>query len=365
MPRELSAKGGVDPLNTTAEARMAHHDMSWELDILPTEWIGMRSRFDRQTWRYLGISAVSHLTLLMIIMTMPERSRSLELDAHFQNDRFVQALFEPEQEPEDLVEHGVGEVADSSAKHAGEEGKAGTEDSDDVGKRLAIKGEREPEDLQLRKIRDTEVALEAGVAGVLDNQVASWFGTADESIGADAIHALGNLDGTVQGNANGHLGALGLRNTGRGGGGDSDKSIGLDDLASDGMKRGRRSGADKPDLGTHGGTTPGDVAWNPPVLVGGLDREIVQRVVRQHRGELKACYENELQKNKKLGGELVIKFTVTGKGDVISAVTVGGDFRHPMLEACITKRIRRWVFPEPRGGGIVVVRYPFRFSSGT
>ncbi len=344
---------------------MANQDMSWELDILPTEWIGIRSRFDRQTWRYLLVSAVSHLTLLMIIMTIPPRSQSLELDSNFQKDRFVQALFEPQQEPEVLADNGVAEVADASAKHAGEEGKAGTEDSDDVDKRLAVEGDRRPEDLQLRRLRDLEVAHEAGVAGVMNNQVASWFGSAEESIGSDAIHALGNLEGTTQGNANGHLGALGLRNTGRGGGGDSDKSIGLADIASEGMKRGRRSGTEIPDLGGHNDKTPGEVIPRDPILDGGLDREIVQRVVRQHRGELKACYENELQKDRRLGGELVIKFTITGKGDVISAVTSGGDFRNPTLESCITKRIRRWIFPEPRGGGIVIVKYPFRFSSGS
>ncbi len=342
---------------------MANQDLSWELDILPTEWIGIRSRFDRQTWRYVAVSALSHLTLLAIIMTMPERARSLELDANFQNDRFVQLMFEPPQEPEDVVEPGVGEVAEASAKHAGEEGKAGTEDSDDIDKRLAILGDRSPEDLQLRKIRDMEVAQEAGVAGILNNQVASWFGTADQSIGSDALDALGNLDGGEQGNANGHLGALGLRNSGRGGGGDSDKSIGLVDLATDGMKRGRKIGSGVPDL-EHDPRVP-EVIPRPPILEGGLDRAIVQRVVRQHRGELKACYENELQKNRKLGGELVIKFTITGKGDVISAVTSGGDFRNPSLESCITKRIRRWIFPEPTGGGIVVVKYPFRFSSGS
>jgi hypothetical protein len=27
-------------------------------------------------------------------------------------------------------------------------------------------------------------------------------------------------------------------------------------------------------------------------------------------------------------------------------------------------KIRRWVFPSPKGGGIVEVNYPFNFSSG-
>lgn len=344
---------------------MAQHDMSWEDELLPTEWIGLKSRLDRQTWRYLGISLGTHLALLAIIMTMPENARALDLDANFQQDRFVQMMFEPPQEVEPPPETGPGEVAEASSKHAGEEGQAGSEDTAELNKRLAIKGDRAPEDLQLRRLRDIEVAQNAGVAGVMNDQVSSWFGEADTSIGSDALHALGNLDGVEQGKAMGNIGALGIRDAGRGGGGIKERGIGLADLASDGMKRGRRVGQGTQDMGDRDAKTPGEVIARPPILDGGLDREIVQRVVRQHRGELKACYENELQKNKSLQGEMVIKFTISGKGEVIAAVKQSSDLKSATLETCVTQRIRRWIFPEPRGGGIVVVKYPFRFSSGS
>jgi hypothetical protein len=29
----------------------------------------------------------------------------------------------------------------------------------------------------------------------------------------------------------------------------------------------------------------------------------------------------------------------------------------------MTKKIRRWVFPKPKGGGVVIVNYPFVFKS--
>jgi hypothetical protein len=345
---------------------MALHDLSWEDEILPTEWLGLKSRLDRQTWRYIAISLGTHLAFLALIMTMPEDSRTLDLDASFQNDRFVQMMFEPPRETvEPPQQDGPGEVAEASSKHAGEEGKAGSEDTSELNKRLAIKGDREPEDLQLRRLRDIEVAQNAGVAGVMNDQVASWFGNAETSVGSDALHALGNLDGVDQGKAMGNIGALGIRDAGRGGGGIKERSIGLADLANDGMKRGRRAGRGTQDMGDRDAKVPGEVIARPPILDGGLDREIVQRVVRQHRGELKACYENELQKNKSLQGELVIKFTISGKGEVIAAVKQSSDIKSASLEACVTQRIRRWVFPEPRGGGIVVVKYPFRFSSGT
>ena len=34
----------------------------------------------------------------------------------------------------------------------------------------------------------------------------------------------------------------------------------------------------------------------------------------------------------------------------------------PELEKCIAGRVRTWVFPKPKGGGVVVVTYPFMFK---
>jgi hypothetical protein len=34
----------------------------------------------------------------------------------------------------------------------------------------------------------------------------------------------------------------------------------------------------------------------------------------------------------------------------------------PDVEACLVSRVRQFRFPEPRGGGIVRVNYPFRFA---
>ncbi len=34
------------------------------------------------------------------------------------------------------------------------------------------------------------------------------------------------------------------------------------------------------------------------------------------------------------------------------------------VESCINRRFHRFRFPEPKGGGIVIVSYPFIFSPG-
>ena len=32
------------------------------------------------------------------------------------------------------------------------------------------------------------------------------------------------------------------------------------------------------------------------------------------------------------------------------------------VENCLASRIKTWVFPKPKGGGIVIVNYPFVFK---
>ncbi|HEX7501397.1 MAG TPA: AgmX/PglI C-terminal domain-containing protein [Polyangia bacterium] len=34
------------------------------------------------------------------------------------------------------------------------------------------------------------------------------------------------------------------------------------------------------------------------------------------------------------------------------------------VEGCVVQAVRRWEFPRPVGGGIVIVSYPFNFTAG-
>jgi hypothetical protein len=34
------------------------------------------------------------------------------------------------------------------------------------------------------------------------------------------------------------------------------------------------------------------------------------------------------------------------------------------VDHCVCREIRSWEFPKPLGGGIVIVSYPFNFTSG-
>ena len=316
---------------------------------------------------YFALSAIAHIAFLMLALTMPDDPNALELDGIQTDNRFVQLMVTPEQE-EEVKPDWMGPENDSqeeAAKHKGDEGKAGKEDSPDQNKMMAIKGPTDNKDLQLKKAIDTQVALDSGALAVLGNQVSSPFGNASESIGSDAIHALGNLEGDGVGEANG-FGGLGLANAGRGGGGISERGIGMGNVDTAGRGGGGRGGSDygkgASDLGEKKARTPIIVPGKPEIR-GSLDKEIIARVVRQHRNEIRYCYEKELQKNPKLAGQVTVKFTIAGTGRVIAAIVSSSTVKNSTVETCVADKIRRWVFPEPKGGGIVIVNYPFNFSS--
>ena len=99
-------------------------------------------------------------------------------------------------------------------------------------------------------------------------------------------------------------------------------------------------------------------------VVGGLDRSVIAEVIRRYQNQVRFCYERELQKNPSLEGRVAMQFTIDGTGRVSQAVvqedTVGNN---GAVGRCISQRIRRWRFPEPKGGGEVIVNYPWTFRA--
>lgn len=342
-----------------------------EEDEAPLPAIG---RFDSQPVPFIGSSAAAHAAFLAIAMMMPDAAGALDLDGYNAQDRFVQAALTQLQEDQPPAIAGFGddsEPAPEAAKHAGDEGKAGDPDEAPTHKRIAIAGPPDNEDLQIARERNLEIAMSAGVA----SQVQSMWATADQSVGNDAIHALGNLDGDDPGASSGIFG-MGIRGVGRGGGGHDGDSLGRHDVDTSGLSgvehgckgvrcgHGSGPGLESWDKGTK---VPPEVIPGKPELIGNLDREIIRRVVREHRRELKFCYEQQLQKNKALGGELMMKFTIASDGGVIAALADSGasTLKNAAVSSCVSGKIRRWVFPRsPGNDGIVIVRYPFRFSAG-
>jgi len=98
------------------------------------------------------------------------------------------------------------------------------------------------------------------------------------------------------------------------------------------------------------------------IILGSLDKKVIQQVIQRHLNQIRYCYQRELTKDPDLAGRVVIKFIVARDGTVSSATVKSSTMGNNAVETCIAGRFMRFMFPEPAGGGIVVVSYPFVFS---
>jgi TonB family protein len=177
-------------------------------------------------------------------------------------------------------------------------------------------------------------------------------------LGTGINNAIGGLKGGAgQGDAHG-VGGLGSRGTGPGGGGNG---LGIGGLGTKGGGRGA-GGYGNLDLGGKGKDTV-RVVPGKTTVVGALSREEIERVIKRHQNEILFCYNTELSKEPSLAGKVAINFTIDGSGAIADASSSQNTTNNNNIEQCMLARIRRWKFPEPKGGGQVVVTYPWIFTA--
>lgn len=379
--RELKQSGGahphptrpnahIVPLDPYTSARVELGDNNFLIHFakMPAD-VGSSVGVDRDPVPYQATSAVAHVAFLLLCMSLPGTVATLQADQYTAEDRYVDLMRTPEQqtseeEPE-WMENSGGE--ETGSRREGKEGKAGSEEAEERDRKMAVEGPPDQEETTIKK-RDEKVAMEAGLMKSFDeNEIASKWGSSAQSIGDDAVTASGNLEGDRQGSAWGTRG-LGLEDSGRGGGGTiSDSGVGLGtiggDIGGDGPPGEGLVDAKEPDLGEAGENEP-EVYSPPPEVTGALDRETVRKVVRQHRREMKYCYEKELQKNPSLQGQVTVEFTISGNGEVMAAIVTESTLGTAAVEQCMQQKIRNWTFPNPKRGKMVKVTYPFNFSRG-
>ena len=173
--------------------------------------------------------------------------------------------------------------------------------------------------------------------------------------GSDAQDVLGGLIGNQVGQANG-VGGLGLVGTGSGGGGTGEGSIGLGRLGTIGKGGGSGYGARR--------ARAPEVKLSEITVRGALDKEIIRRIIRRHSNEVKYCYEQELVSHPNLGGRAVVQFTIAPTGQVLASVLQSSTLGNSRVESCVVQAVKRWEFPKPEGGGLVIVSYPFNLAPG-
>ncbi|MDR0965561.1 MAG: adventurous gliding motility protein GltG [Myxococcales bacterium] len=246
---------------------------------------------------------------------------------------------------------------EQAEKHKNDEGKMGKKDmAENKTKRSAPKAI----DINAKDLVKHSGGLVSVLGGGGGGGLATIFGQG--GLGGDIKGAIGNMHGPQVGDAGG-FGGLGTRGTGVGGGG-AGNTIGIGGIGTKG-RGGGLAGYGK-GLGNLGGkkSTGVEISDDGSSIQGSLDKELIRQVIQRNMGQIRYCYEKELQKKPDLAGKLVIRFEIAPKGNVTDAKTATGTtLRDAALSDCVTVRIRNWRFPEPKGGGKVIVTYPFVFKS--
>ena len=301
---------------------------------------------------FSGLLAFMTFLLLMIGVIWwqspgPSESEILEVP-----DRFVELLLQqPEPEPQkEKNKPDANPDAGEGAKAKKEEGKVGKKDA----KMEKAKGNKV--ELEKKKL-DTEIAENAGVLGALRDgaELDGVFGS--NNLNSDLAGGIGGLIG-AKGTQIG-AGGLGARGSGLGGGG---TAAGLGGLGTKGRGSGASGyGSGGGNFGAKGEGGIGRIGGDP-IILGALDKSLIDAVIKKHMNQIRYCYQRELPKNPDLGGKVTVKFVIAKNGTVSKASTKSSTLGSKAVEGCINSRFMRFKFPEPKGGGIVIVSYPFIFQ---
>jgi hypothetical protein len=364
------------PLALPADARVRVWCGEVAFDIYAAEPAAdvPRPRFGaglREHGRYtLGVG-LTFLALLLLVRAIPEDPRSLTGDDIGRLRRMLPTVTIPLEinSPEidaQMKDKAPGGGGAPAAK--GEAGQAGDKHAPRAPARRAVAGHVDPKDAQEAAGQVLKNPLLVALNGVMTGSAAEVFDHR-KALGADIETVLGNLIEGPTGSAYG-VGGLGVLGTGTGGGDTGAHTIGTGGLGTlgkygTGVGPGNGPGVGYGDgvgkLGTRRAKTP-EILPGLVTAQGGLDKEIIRRIVRRHINEVKYCYDQALTRQPKLDGRIVAKFTISGTGQVVASFIQSTTLGSPSVEMCVASAIKRWEFPAPRQGGLAIVSYPFTFS---
>lgn len=311
---------------------------------------------DEHDFTFFKITSICMMAFIALVaaMVITPLGEGGEGDDIFGNpSKYVKMVVKPEKKQE------VKKFQDKSGVKEGEKAK---EKEGKFGKQDAKKPDADPSKkgapvVDVNKREEDRKKVSSLMAGMFAGGASSnVFGPG--GLGTGINNALGGLQGGAGvGDAQG-VGGLGSRGAGAGGGGNG---LGLGGLGTKGGGRGA-GGYGSIDLGGKGkGSTR--IVPGKTTVVGGLDKDVIMKVIKRHQNEIKFCYEQELQKNPALAGKVAVAWTIDPSGAVSEATVSESSIGNANVEGCIVQRIRRWKFPEPDGGGIVNVTFPWIFKA--
>ena len=101
----------------------------------------------------------------------------------------------------------------------------------------------------------------------------------------------------------------------------------------------------------------------PGAVHGRLPPEAIQRIVRSHYGDFRACYERGLGRNSKLTGRVTVRFVIERDGRASNVLIFDNTLPDCKVARCVRDAYPSMKFPTPEGG-IVTVVYPIMLEPG-
>lgn len=357
---ERGDQAGVNryTLNAAETLYLQHHDLTFQVRYIRRQRFLQPGFLEQLNYGWVNMLILAffiHALAVVSFLATPATSAELSESLFKNPNRFAQFRLTPEEKKKqsDYLAKLKDSAAGAKAKNS--EGKAGKKDYPKEKKqgRMAVKGD--PNDKEIAK------STLQKLFGAKGNTGRSYlFGSG--GLGGELKGALGGVTGAEVGDASG-LGGLGTRGAGPGGGGLSMNSVGLGALGTAG-RGGGQSGYGE-GVGGLGRKADRDIqiSQGNPLIMGSLDKEIIRKVIKEHLAQIRYCYEKELTRSPGLFGKVATEFVISGQGNVQSASVTDSTMKNTEVEQCITAKIRTWIFPKPKGGGVVVVKYPFIFKT--
>jgi predicted component of type VI protein secretion system len=227
-----------------------------------------------------------------------------------------------------------------------------------VAQGAAVKtGNKEGANMKSEKPDPNKMGLLAtfGKGGVQKDLSKAYSGSGELAGMADAATGAA---GSSENRAGDNLGGK-LKDTGAGGKGTA--TYGIAGVGTQGRGTGT-TGYGTGGLGQKGSVQI-NVGGQDADFAGGMDKEAIRRVIREHIREIKNCYDRELQRSPDLFGKLVLEWDIEEEGRVSRVAVKSNALGNESVANCITSRLRTWKFPDPPKDQVGRVIYPFVFSS--
>lgn len=296
---------------------------------------------DSTDWPFVGIASAVGMALVVMAALVARAPIGTGTDlSAAEQERIIELVMQRPEAPPKVVSAS----GEEGGKEPGAEGKSGKPTE----KNPEAKGPRKP-----RSNKDL----------VNDSGALRWLTNGDVNLGeGTSIIAMDGGPGGwggPKGPPGDRFGVFGGGDRDRGPGGGGIEGVDGPGLHGPGHAPGGPGG---PGIGDKGDGALAGIDGEP-ILVGSIDRSLIDAVIRANMSQIRYCYQRELTKSPDLGGKVVMKFTIATDGSVSSAGVKSSTLGSSSVTQCLEGRFMRMQFPQPKRG-IAIVSYPFLFAPG-